>query len=50
MIRDRLMRIAVLAAGVAGLLSLFSGAAHAYGCVALFDGCGEQHSEPMAGR
>jgi hypothetical protein len=47
--RYRLMRIAVLLAGVAGLLGLFSGAAHAFGCVS-FDGCGEQHSEPLAGR
>jgi hypothetical protein len=44
------MRIAVLVVGAAGLLSLFSDAAQAYGCVALFDGCQEQHSEPLAGR
>jgi hypothetical protein len=50
LIRYRLMRIAVLVAGVAGLLTLFSGAAHAYGCVAVFDGCSEQHSEPLRRR
>ena len=48
--RYRLMRIAVLVAAVVGLLSVFSSAAHAYGCGALFDGCGEQHSEPLLGR
>jgi hypothetical protein len=47
--RYRLMRIAILVAGVTGLLSLFSGAAHAFGCAA-FDGCQEQHSEPLVGR
>jgi hypothetical protein len=50
LIRYRLLRIAVLVAGVVGLLSLFSGAAHAYGCIALFDGCEEQHSEPLLRR
>jgi hypothetical protein len=50
MIRYHLMRVAVLVAGVTGLLSLLGGAAHAYGCVAMFDGCSEQHSEPLVGR